>query len=184
MTETEEKTIILDNTTLALKGIRSYLFQILFVALAVLLPTLAHLTGSPVRVLLPMHWVVILAGLTYGWRGGAISGIFAPVVSFMISGFPMPGILMQMTIELFVYGFLTGLLREKFRWNSFTSVAFALIAGRIVFIGLVIAAGSVNAGYISYFTKALIPGLPAVAIQILLLPFIAKWWIKQEQKIS
>jgi hypothetical protein len=182
MQQSKEKTLVLDSTTLVLKGIRSYIFQILFITIAVFLPVLAHLTGAPVRILLPMHWAVILAGLIYGWRGGAISGLLAPIVSYMISGFPLPGILMQMTIELFAYGFITGLLREKLRSNAFISVAAALIAGRIFFIISVAAMGVIPGGYIEYFTNSLIPGSAAAAIQILTLPFVARWWINHEQK--
>ena len=85
------KSITLDKTILELKSVKSFLFQLLFIGLAVLLPTIAHLTGAPV-ILLPMHGTVILAGLVYGWRGGAISGFLSPIVSFMITGMP-PGIL-------------------------------------------------------------------------------------------
>jgi niacin transporter len=182
MNTSQDKTLALKSTTLELKGIKSYSFQVLLVGLAVVLPYIAHSAGAPVRYLLPMHWAVILAGLAYGWRSGAITGLLAPIVSFMISGMPAPQILAPMTIELFTYGVITGLLRENLRMNAFFSVAAALITGRIIFAAAVLLLGSVQESIEVYFITALLPGLAAGAAQIIILPFIAKWWISKERK--
>jgi niacin transporter len=182
MFTTKDKTLTLNSTTLELKGIKSYSFQILLVGLAVVLPYIAHYAGAPVRYLLPMHWAVILAGLVYGWRSGAITGLLAPVVSFMISGMPAPHILAPMTIELLIYGIITGLLRENFKMNSFASVAIALIAGRIIFLISVLLLGSVSGSFLSYTESAMLPGIGAVLAQIAILPFIAKWWVDKESQ--
>lgn len=182
MNTSQKKTLILNSTTLELKGIKSYTFQIILVGLAVVLPYTAHFTSAPVRYLLPMHWAVILAGLVYGWRSGAITGLLAPIVSFMISGMPAPHILTPMTIELFAYGIITGLLRENFKMNSFASVAIALAAGRVFFLIAVLLLNSVSGSFFGYASEAMLPGIAAAAAQILLLPFLAKWWISRESK--
>jgi len=148
------------------------------------LPVLAHLSGAPVRVLLPMHWPVILAGLVYGWRGGALTGLLAPSVSFLISGLPLPIILPAMTAELFTYGFVTGLFRERFRWNPFGSVAIALVLGRVAFIFAVVFGSATATNYLEYFKVALLPGFFAGIAQIVLLPFLSSWWARQEQRSS
>jgi uncharacterized membrane protein len=182
MNTSQNKTLAIHSTTLELKGIKSYSFQILLVGLAVVLPYIAHFTSAPVRYLLPMHWAVILAGLVYGWRSGAITGLLAPVVSFMISGMPAPHILAPMTIELFTYGIITGLLRENLKMNSFASVAIALAAGRILFLIAVLMLGSVSGSFLIYTKSAMLPGIAAVIAQIALLPFAAKWWVNRESK--
>ncbi len=182
MNTTQNKTLVMNSTTLELKGIKSYSFQILLVGLAVALPYIAHFTSAPVRYLLPMHWAVILAGLVYGWRSGAITGLLAPVVSFMISGMPAPHILAPMTIELFTYGIVAGLLRENFKLNSFASVAIALVTGRILFLIAVLLLGSASGSFLSYTESAMLPGIAAVILQISILPFAAKWWVNRESK--
>jgi len=175
---------------LAFWEVRSLIFQALLVTAAVVLPAFAHLAGAPVRIILPMHWPVILAGLVYGWRGGAVAGLLSPTVSYYVSGLPLPGILPAMTAELFIYGLVTGLLRERFRFNPFVSVTLALIIGRIAFVltvlsSLGISVGSWRSGnYMQYFSAALLPGLAAAAGQIILLPLVANWWMKREQGIS
>ncbi len=47
--------IILSKPTLPLSGFRAYIFQISLIGAAVILPLIAHLSGAPVRFLLPMH---------------------------------------------------------------------------------------------------------------------------------
>ncbi len=159
-------------------SVKSLLFQFTMIIAAALLPALAHTLGAPVRVLLPMHWPVLLAGLVYGWRAGALVGLAAPVVAFAFSGYPLPPMLAPMTLELATYGLVAGFLCERLRYNRFVSLAIALVAGRLVFVGAVLALGSVifNSQYIM---AAMVPGLMAAGLQIATVPVIASWWVKK-----
>lgn len=171
------KILTLDNKVLPLNNTRAYLFESLFIILAVSLPSIFHLLGAPVRYILPMHWTVILAGLVYGWRGGAISGFLSPVISFMITGMPYPVSLIPMTAELTVYGTMTGMLKEKLKINSFISIAIALVSGRVIYL-LMFALFNPILDIFGYFVMAMVPGLFIGLLQIIALPFIAKFWTK------
>jgi len=173
--------IPVSSTTLEYKGVKTIIFQLVLISIAVLSPYIAHAFSAPVRYILPMHWAVILAALVYGWRGGAVTGVLAPVSSFFISGMPAGIYLAAMVPELFVYGIITGLLREKFRMNAFVSVAAALIAGRIVFVMVFILSGNVQGSISGHLSDSMMPGLAAALLQILILPFAAKWWINAER---
>lgn len=164
-------------TTLSPVRVSAVIWQTALVALAIALPSLAHLSGLPVRQLLPMHWPVILAGLVYGWRGGLIVGLVSPGLSFLVSSMPYPPMIAPMTIELACYGAVAGLCREQFKLSGFASTAIALIAGRIAFLAFVFSAGSVSQSFVPYLQAAMVPGLIAAAIQIVALPFIARWWV-------
>ncbi|MCK4321747.1 ECF transporter S component [candidate division WOR-3 bacterium] len=179
MSNYNERVISIPKPTLEFHEVRAFLLQGLLVTTAILLPAVAHLLGVPVRILLPMHWPIILAGLVYGWRGGALTGLLAPILSFLISGRPLPIVLPAMTIELFAYGFFTGLFRERFRWNPIASVAVALILGRVAFIIAAVLSGYVNKNYLEYLKVALIPGFAAATAQIILLPLLGSWWVKK-----
>ncbi|HTY39132.1 MAG TPA: ECF transporter S component [Bacteroidota bacterium] len=181
MSNHEASALSLHPRTLSLSGARAMGFESFLIALAVVLPVVAHLVGAPVRYLLPMHWPVILAGLVYGWRGGALTGLLAPVVSYGLSGYPLPHILPSMTFELLTYGLVAGILRERLSLNAFLSAGIALIAGRIVFVLSVLVFGGAGTGTIQYFQSALTPGLVGALCQAVALPFVASWWIKQEQ---
>jgi len=182
MESQQTQSIAIFNTTLALKGIKSYLFQILFIGLAVALPAVAHLTNAPVRYLLPMHWTILLAGLVYGWRGGAVSGLLSPTVSFLITGMPPANILMPMTLELAAYGCIAGLMRENFKLNPFVSLLTAIIAGRMIYLISALSLGLISTDIFTYSQSSLFPGFAAAAGQIIILPFIAKWWINKERE--
>jgi hypothetical protein len=169
-------------TTLPALSLKAVTVQlVLLLAAAFLLPAAAHAAGLPVRVLLPMHWPVLLVGLCYGWRSGLLVGLAVPGFSFLISGHPLPHILPAMTIELAVYGFVAGFLRQRLQVRAFYSTAAALIGGRMVFIGFVFAVGAVSTPFSEYLKAAMLPGLAAVAAQALLLPLLAGWWVRREQ---
>lgn len=170
-----------ERPTLAFSGVSSFLFQILLVSAAVGLPVMAHLTGAPVRQLLPMHWPVILAGLVFGWRGGALVGLTSPIISNLISGMPLPGILPTMTIELTLYGLVAGFLRERFHLKAMVCVAAAIVAGRAAFILAVLTFIGSGSQLKGYFVAALVPGIPAALAQIILLPWLAGWWVDRSR---
>jgi uncharacterized membrane protein len=148
---------------------------------AVTLPVFSHLVGLPVRQLLPMHWPVLLAGVAYGWRGGAIVGLLSPVTSTILSGMPLPAILPSMTVELAVYGLTAGWLREHLHWNRFASVAAALLVGRVAFLATVVLTSAVGGGLWTYSKAALLPGVYAAALQVALIPLAATWWVDKSR---
>ncbi len=155
---------------------------LLLVSSALLLPAAAHLMELPVRILLPMHWPVLLAGLCYGWRSGLLIGLASPTVSYLLSGMPPPTILAAMTVELAAYGFLAGLFCETVRLGRWAATALALIGGRLLFVAVAAASGAVGGPILEYLKAALVPGLPAAIAQLLLLPPIAGWWVHREQR--
>ena len=172
-----------ERLTLPDVGLRALSVQAVLLALsAAVLPALSHLLGLPVRWILPMHWAVLLAGLTYGWRAGAAIGLLAPGASFLLSGMPLPHILPAMTIELGVYGFVAGYARRGLRLGGPASVALALGAGRLVFVAAALVTGAATPTVPAYVRAALLPGLVAAAAQIGLLPLLARWWVKREER--
>lgn len=154
---------------------------VLLLAAALVLPALAHLTGLPVRTLLPMHWPVLLAGLCYGWRSGLLVGAAAPAVSFMLSGMPPPVVLPSMTLELAAYGLLAGAVREGLHRGPIEATLAAVIGGRLAFVGMMLATGTIVGPLAGYLGNALVPGVPAALAQVALLPPIAAWWVRREQ---
>jgi hypothetical protein len=174
----QNNTISARSTTLTFWSIKSLIFQFVMITAAALLPALAHTLGAPVRILLPMHWPVLLAGLVYGWRAGAIVGLAAPIIAYSFSGYPLPPMIAPMTLELATYGLLAGFLCEQLKVGRFISMAIALIAGRLVFVAAVLALGSVVLNG-QYLQAAMLPGLIAAALQIAILPFVASWWVKK-----
>ena len=153
----------------------------LVLAAAWLLPAAIHALGLPVRQLLPMHWPAILAGLVYGWRSGAVIGLLSPIVSYAIAGMPRPAVLPSMTFELAAYGAIAGLMVEVLRRNRFEAAVASVIGGRLVFLAVMLATGAIATPFGTYLQAAMVPGLPAAVAQAVLLPLLAKYWVKREQ---
>ncbi len=161
-------------------GWQAVLFQIGFVVLAVVLPAIAHLSGLPVRWLVPMHWPVILAGLLFGWRGGLTVGILAPVTNYLLTGYPLPPVLLAMTVELATYGALSGLFKQTFVGKDYIAVFIALVAGKVLFLSVIGISGAfVEHNFTTYAIAAMIPGLLAGVGQVVTLPIVARWWVRK-----
>ena len=156
---------------LSSSGLSAWLIQLGLVFAAVMLPAVAHLTGAPVRWLLPMHLPVIFAALVYGVRGGVTVGALAPATNYLLTGYPLLIKALPMTFELAAYGLVIGWLRQK-GWNSFAAVAVGLAAGRIIFLGVLPLTGANEVPFDQYIVAAMVPGLAAGAGQIILLPVL------------
>ena len=171
------------NGTLVLPatGIKPLSFQLCMVFAAVILPAVAHLSGAPVRWLLPMHWPIVLAALVYGWRGGLTVGALAPATNYLLTGYPLLIKAFPMTFELAVYGLVIGWLREVKGWNSLAAVATGLIAGRIIFLLIILLTGANEVPFREYLIVAMVPGLAAAVLQVGVLPMLSKVLTKGKQ---
>ena len=171
------------NGTLVLPatGIKSRSFQLGMVFAAVLLPAVAHLSGAPVRWLLPMHWPIVLAALIYGWRGGLTVGLMAPATNYLLTGYPLLIKAFPMTFELAVYGLVIGWLREVKGWNSFAAAAAGLATGRIIFLCIILLTGANEVPFREYLIVAMVPGLVAAALQVGVLPMLSGVLTKGKQ---
>jgi len=167
---------------LSIKSKKAILGQVCFLTFALVLPTITHRLGLNYLVAQPMHWMILFAGLTYGPISGLIIGVSIPVVSFLVSGMPIATMLPLMIPELAVYGFVTGLLKQKI--TAFGAAAVSLLLGRIVFLALIAMLGRLDGSVFGYIQNTWMPGLTAIILQIVLLPILAGLyinWIKDEK---
>lgn len=83
-------------------------------------------------------------------------------------------LLLLMTIEVGLYGFIAGAAREKGRLNTFASVALALVGGSIGFIVVAFTLGRIDGSLGTFIGAALAPGLIAALLQLILIPIIGR----------
>ena len=135
--------------------------------------SLMHAAGLPVRTLLPMHWVVLLGGLAFGWRAGVLLGVLGPAMTFLTSGLPDMARVAPMAVELMTYGLVAGLgyrSRTPRLW-----LAGALVAGRLAWTllaTLVHAAPGLDTAWT--LASGLVAGLPMAALMWLAVPPVAR----------
>lgn len=152
------------------------------VALAVLLPQLAHLAlGEQAGMrFLPMYLPVLLGGCLLGWQWGLGIGLLSPLVSYLITsaaGVPMPALarLPFMMAELAVFAVVCGVFSDKIAKNdlmAFPAVLLAQLGGRSVFLLSAAAFSGVSPLNAAMVWSQIQTGFAGLLIQAVLAPVI------------
>lgn len=152
------------------------------VALAVLLPQLAHLAlGEQAGMrFLPMYLPVLLGGCLLGWQWGLGIGLLSPLVSYLITsaaGAPMPALarLPFMMAELAVFAVICGVFSDKIAKNglmAFPAVLLAQLGGRSVFLLSAAAFSGVSTLNTAMVWSQIQTGFAGLLIQAVLAPVI------------
>jgi len=146
--------------------IKYYLFSFVFVGLAVGAPWFLHQFTMAGPKFLPMHFFVIFAGLLFGWRTGLLVGALSPLASYGLTHMPVMQLLPQIVLELAVYGFAAGLLRER-HWNLWISLFSAMVLGRVArILFLLLFAPEVD------WADFIQTSVPGIILQLALIPIV------------
>jgi uncharacterized membrane protein len=164
------------------KDVWSYLLTAAFVTLAVFVPWVFHQFHLAGPTFLPMHIFVLIAGLLFGWRAGLLVGLFTPLISYFMSGLPALNILPQVVVEVSAYGFIAGMLREKYHLRTIWSLLGAIVGGRLMLllaISIIYLIGGqsysplgIEANPLASFWSTVKQGWPGLAIQLAFIPVI------------
>lgn len=152
------------------------------VALAVLLPQLAHLALDEQAGMrfLPMYLPVLLGGCLLGWQWGLGIGLLSPLVSYLITaaaGSPMPALARMpfMMAELAVFAVICGVFSDKIAKNglmAFPAVLLAQLGGRSVFLLSAAAFSGVSPLNAAMVWSQIQTGFAGLLIQAVLAPVI------------
>lgn len=152
----------------------------LFLALGMVLPMLTGQIPQIGSMLLPMHIPVLLCGFICNWQYGTAVGFILPLIRTMLFGVPnLYPEAIAIAFELAAYGFLSGFLFGRAKWQCIKMLYRCLIAsmlgGRII-RGIVQALllgfkGSpfVISGFVS---GVIIHSIPGIILQLILVPSI------------
>jgi niacin transporter len=153
-------------------------------ALAILFPIVFHQFGMAGRYFLPMHIPVLLAGFISGPIAGMITGLLSPPLSFALTGMPPSYAVPLMAIEQVLFGLTAGLFYYKLRMNIYIALLISLILGRIGFaIGLLVLGLFLELPYgvKTYFSVAVVAGIPGMIIQLVFIPPIVAAVMRRER---
>jgi len=168
--------------TLKWSDVRTYIFICCFVTLGVLVPWILHHFYLAGPTFLPMPYLILMAGLLFGWRVGLITGLFTPLASYTISGMPVVSVLPQIVVELSTYGLIAGLLRDKLNLRVLWSLLGAMVVGRLALLmagwitfivsGQSYSPVSVETGPLQALWAVIKQGWPGILIQLVTIPII------------
>ena len=126
---------------------------------------------------MPMHYTVFLAGFLCGPVCGAVAGMTTPLLSSILTGMPaLFPMLPVMMCELFVYGWMTGIIYKRGQLGVYRTLICSMLAGRLVhgmvFALLLTAKNTpVTLASVGMFV---VEGIPGTIIQLIVIPPIVK----------
>ena len=151
----------------------------LFLAIGLVLPFLTGQIPEIGNMISPMHFPVLLCGFICGAPYGALVGVILPPVRFLL--FQMPPLYpvgLAMAFEMAAYGLVSGLVYSRVQHNIkgiYLSLVPAMVIGRIVWgIAQVILMGLSGGSFTfqAFIAGALINAVPAIVLQLILIPLI------------
>ncbi len=149
----------------------------LFIALGIVLPFFTGQVPQIGNMLLPMHIPVLICGFVCGASYGAFVGMVTPLLRSIL--FTMPPLIPKavgMSVELAIYGLVTGLMYAQFRKKRFgiyISLITAMIAGRIAWglTSFVLFSTLGNSFTLElFFAEAFVNAIPGIIVQLILIP--------------
>jgi len=146
-------------------------YTAMWLAVGVALAYLLHLVNLG-RMFLPLHLVAMLAGAVSGAFVGGIVGGLLPVLSFLTMGMPPFPMFLFMIPEVFVYGFILGVMEKK---NIFLRLAVAVLLGRLGYSVSYYALGALIGIKLQPLTSILLSfttGIPGIVLQFVLVPLV------------
>ena len=158
---------------------------VLAVIAAVVLPQVFHSVGivsgtGPAlgQSFLPMHLPILIAALIAGPVVGIIAGLFSPLISFALTGMPASAMLPFMMVELLVYGFAAGALKDV-KLPVILKVIIAQFFGRGVRAAAILASFYIQAVSSSVILSSIVQGLPGLILQWSIIPLFIFWYNKR-----
>jgi hypothetical protein len=160
-------------------SIRNLVLSGIFIAFGLLLPFLTAQLPSMGSKFLPMHLPVLIAGFVCGWKYGLLVGFIVPLFRSLLFGMPpMFPIAAAMSLELAVYGCMTGFmygLLPKRDIFIYVALITSLICGRIAWgASAVLLYGIAGAPFTweLFMAGAFLNSLPGIIVQIIMVPII------------
>lgn len=166
------------------QGVEAWVAAVVLIAAGVILPYFVHAFGASPRVLMPMHFPVLVAGVLLSPIAAAVVGLMTPAISMGLTGYPTSAQVMRMMPELAAYAAVTSvMLRLLPLWPGLSeragriaaiavAVAVALIAGRLVYVAFYVM--TVGTESLRFFTAVLIsPAVPGIIAQLVIVPPLA-----------
>lgn len=150
-------------------------------ALGIVLPFITMQIPTIGVMLSPLHFPILIAGFVVGPINALILGLILPIFRGLIFQIPRFPTAIFMTVELGIYGLVSGLLfnklfKKKFTFfNIYTSIIIAMVLGRVGF-GIVkyiafkyildMSAYSIAI----WISDVFISSVPGIIIQLIIIP--------------
>jgi hypothetical protein len=111
------------------------IFDLIFIAIVLFIPTLSHLIGFPFYIFEPMRLLIISYLIFTKSKNAYFLAIALPIFSFVFAGHPtlfkMPLVAMDLVLNIAFYNFLL-----KKQLNIFVSIVLSVIISKAIYYSL------------------------------------------------
>lgn len=168
------------NETKTQRPVQTLAMAAMLMAIGFILPFFTGQIPQIGNMLCPMHLPVLLCGFLCGWRYGLAVGFLLPLLrSAALTTPPMFPTAIAMAFELGAYGFLTGWLYARSRWQCVFALYRCLIAamtgGRIVWAVVRVILSGVSGQAFTwqmFLSGALLTAIPGIVLQLVFIPAV------------
>lgn len=148
----------------------------MFIAVGLVLPFFTGQIPQIGKMLLPMHFPILLCGFICGWKYGLLAGFILPILRSLIFGMPMMfPVAISMSFELATYGSVVGILYQSFQKKDLLSIYVSLIGsmilGRIVW-GITQMVLLDVFTWKLFMTSAFLNAILGIIMQLIIIPII------------
>ncbi len=163
----------------------------LFLAVAFVLPFLTGQIPEIGAMLCPLHIPVLLCGFICGAPWGLAVGFVAPLLRSLILGMPpMFPTAACMALELAAYGATAGLMHHllpRKKGYIYLSLLTAMVVGRLVWGAAMLLCLGIQGDpftWTAFLAGAVTNAIPAIILQIVLIPVLVMLWETKFQRWS
>lgn len=150
-----------------------------FIALAQVLPIITGHIPEIGSMLSPMHLPILLCGFICGPKYGALAGFASPLLKTAIYSIPpLYPIAIAMSLELMIYGLVTGLVYSYLRKSVvsiYISLISAMVLGRVTYgiiTAILLFAKGGTYSFNIFVTSTILGSLPGIILQLVLIPIV------------
>ena len=147
-----------------LNELKTYLFEILFVAGNVVLPQLCHLIPNGGKILLPIYFFTLFASYKYGLKVGLMTAVLSPLINSLAFGMPAMALLPAIMIKSIVLAFTASFVANKTNRVSIINLLIVVLTYQCV--GTLSEWAMTSSFYVAIQDFRL--GVPGMTLQILL----------------
>jgi hypothetical protein len=122
-----------------LSELKTYILSVGLIAGSVLFPYVLHHFYLAGEIFLPIYFFVLIGAYKFGWKVGAITAIFSPLASFVLTGMPMMSILPSVIIKGIILALATGLFTRKQTKLSLLTLSLIVLAYQAIGFAIVYA---------------------------------------------
>lgn len=161
-----------------MKATYKLVISAMLLAVGIILPFFTGQIPQIGNLLLPMHFVIFLCTFVCGWQYGALVGLILPLLRSFLFGAPVlyPKAI-AMSLELFAYGLIAGLIykaiKNKNILSVYVSMVISMLLGRVVWgiaqlflLGIKAEAFTLQ----MFITSAFINAIPGIILQLVIIP--------------